>query len=175
MVSYAVRKLRQGLGLTQKEFAARVGVQQNTVSQYESGKIVPSPAVMLHLWQMSKGSEEEELFQAIRDDPKYAFEGQDDDPVGLTADDLGDVEHDVWPALYGEHRAFINAGISHGLKVIAGEGGDARQLNFLDLMRRFLEVADSDTIAIVENLAATRVKQHEREVAARRKERKESA
>ena len=174
MVGYAVKRLRRSIGLTQKDLAARIGVQQNTVSQYESGKIIPSPAVMLHLWQMSQGTDEEELFEAIRDDPKYAFEGQGDEPSAPLDDDtVAIAEADEW--LYGEHRAYINAAVAHAIKVITGEGGDSRQLEFLDLMRRFLEVADRDTIAIVENLATTRVNQHEREAADRSKKQRESA
>lgn len=167
MVGYAVKKLRQSLGLTQKELAARIGVQQNTVSQYESGKIIPSPAVVLHLWQMSQGSDEEALFQSIRDDPKYAFQGRDDQPPAEVAPEAVAAADD-W--FYGEHRAYIDAAVEQALAALAGKGGDARQLQFLNLMRRFFAVADRDTIAIVESLAATRVRQHEREVQKRKEE-----
>lgn len=33
-----LEKMRRGSGITQKELAEKVGVQQNTVSQWESGK-----------------------------------------------------------------------------------------------------------------------------------------
>ena len=37
-----IRTLRKTLGLTQKQFAEKIGVKQNTVAQYEIGRNVPS-------------------------------------------------------------------------------------------------------------------------------------
>ena len=41
-----IRELRKHLGLTQQEFADRIGVKQNTLSQYESGRNDPIDAVV---------------------------------------------------------------------------------------------------------------------------------
>lgn len=41
-----IRKLRKHLDLTQREFADRIGVKQNTVAQYEMGRNVPIDSVI---------------------------------------------------------------------------------------------------------------------------------
>lgn len=38
--------IRKALGLTQKEFADRVGIKPNTISQYESGRNEPTNSVV---------------------------------------------------------------------------------------------------------------------------------
>lgn len=38
MVGYQIKKLRQALGLTQTEFATRIGMKQNSIALIESGK-----------------------------------------------------------------------------------------------------------------------------------------
>lgn len=43
-----IKQLRKALGFTQKQFAERIGVKQNTVSQYEFGRNDPTDTV-LHL------------------------------------------------------------------------------------------------------------------------------
>ena len=40
---YKIRELRSTLGLTQEQFAAKVGVTFSTVNRWESGKSKPSP------------------------------------------------------------------------------------------------------------------------------------
>lgn len=42
-ISKMVKKLRQSLGLTQEQFAAKVGVTYSTVNRWENGKGKPSP------------------------------------------------------------------------------------------------------------------------------------
>jgi len=37
-----IKQIREKSGLTQEDFAARIGCKQNTLSQYESGKAAPS-------------------------------------------------------------------------------------------------------------------------------------
>lgn len=44
MTSPALRKLRDGLGYTQVRFAALLGVHPLTISRWECGTLVPSPA-----------------------------------------------------------------------------------------------------------------------------------
>lgn len=41
-----IRKLRKHLDLTQREFADRIGVKQNTVAQYEIGRNAPIDSVV---------------------------------------------------------------------------------------------------------------------------------
>ena len=41
-----IRKLRKNLDLTQREFAEKIGVKQNTVAQYEMGRNVPIDSVI---------------------------------------------------------------------------------------------------------------------------------
>lgn len=41
-----IKKLRKHLDLTQREFAERIGVKQNTVAQYEMGRNVPIDSVI---------------------------------------------------------------------------------------------------------------------------------
>lgn len=41
-----LRELRKKLGLTQREFAEKVGIKQNTVAQYEMGRNNPIDAVV---------------------------------------------------------------------------------------------------------------------------------
>ncbi len=44
-----VRKLRNRLGMTQKEFAAVFGIPANSIRQYEIGRYMPPPAVRAYL------------------------------------------------------------------------------------------------------------------------------
>lgn len=41
-----IKSLRASLGLTQEQFAARVGVTFSTVNRWESGRSLPSPLAM---------------------------------------------------------------------------------------------------------------------------------
>lgn len=41
-----IRELRSALGLTQEQFAAKVGVTFSTVNRWENGKGKPSPLAM---------------------------------------------------------------------------------------------------------------------------------
>ena len=45
-VGSRIKDLRKSLGLTQQEFADRVGIKQSTVATYEAGRNVPSDAVI---------------------------------------------------------------------------------------------------------------------------------
>lgn len=44
-----VRKLRNRLGMSQKEFAAIFGIPMNSIRQYEIGRYMPPPAVRSYL------------------------------------------------------------------------------------------------------------------------------
>lgn len=41
-----IKELRKSLGLTQAAFAEKIGVKQNTIAQYESGRNNPTDAVL---------------------------------------------------------------------------------------------------------------------------------
>lgn len=45
-VSKMVRELRLALGLTQEQFAAKIGVTFSTVNRWENGKVKPSPLAL---------------------------------------------------------------------------------------------------------------------------------
>ena len=47
-----IQELRSEKFLQQKELAEKVGVKQNSISRYESGVIVPSMEVLVHLAQV---------------------------------------------------------------------------------------------------------------------------
>ena len=47
-----IRELRSKLGLTQEQFAAKVGVTFSTVNRWESGKSKPSPLAMKRIKEL---------------------------------------------------------------------------------------------------------------------------
>jgi DNA-binding transcriptional regulator YiaG len=47
-----IRGLRSKLGLTQEQFAAKVGVTFSTVNRWESGKSKPSPLAMRQIEEL---------------------------------------------------------------------------------------------------------------------------
>ena len=53
-----IRELRTGLGLTQEQFAAKVGVTFSTVNRWESGKSKPSPLALRRIEDFTKGVDE---------------------------------------------------------------------------------------------------------------------
>ncbi len=53
-VSKIVRELRTALGLTQEQFAAKVGVTFSTVNRWENGKGKPSPLAMKQIEELHK-------------------------------------------------------------------------------------------------------------------------
>ena len=53
-VSKIVRELRTSLGLTQEQFAAKIGVTVSTVNRWENDKGKPSPLAMLRIKRFQK-------------------------------------------------------------------------------------------------------------------------
>lgn len=45
LVMNSIRQIRERLGVTQSTLAEAIGVAQATISQYESGAVLPSPQV----------------------------------------------------------------------------------------------------------------------------------
>ena len=53
-ISKMIRELRTALGLTQEQFAAKIGVTVSTVNRWENNKGKPSPLAMLRMEQIQK-------------------------------------------------------------------------------------------------------------------------
>jgi len=53
-VAKMIRELRAKLGLTQEQFAAKVGVTFSTVNRWESGRSNPSPLAMRRIEELVK-------------------------------------------------------------------------------------------------------------------------
>ena len=51
-VAKMIRELRAKLGLTQEQFAAKVGVTFSTVNRWESGRSTPSPLAMWRIEEL---------------------------------------------------------------------------------------------------------------------------
>jgi len=47
-----IRELRSKLGLTQEQFAAKVGVTFSTINRWESGRSTPSPLAMRRIEEL---------------------------------------------------------------------------------------------------------------------------
>ena len=62
-ISEMVRKLRAALGLTQEQFAAKLGVTYSTINRWENNKGKPSPLAMLRIkkLQKSRKNQKEEM------------------------------------------------------------------------------------------------------------------
>jgi transcriptional regulator with XRE-family HTH domain len=54
-ISKIVKKLRLFLGLTQEQFAAKIGVTFSTVNRWENGKGKPSPLAILRIRELQQG------------------------------------------------------------------------------------------------------------------------
>ena len=52
--SKKIKELRTALGLTQEQFAAKVGVTYSTVNRWENNKGKPSPLAMLRIEELQK-------------------------------------------------------------------------------------------------------------------------
>ena len=54
VVAEMIRKLRAKLGLTQEQFAAKVGVTWSTVNRWENGRGNPSPLAMRRIEELQE-------------------------------------------------------------------------------------------------------------------------
>lgn len=75
-----IKKIRLRSGLTQAQFAATIGVKQNTVSLYERGSIVPGDSVLTLLYLRAQNQEELEAIASSMEDssglPDAAFQSE---------------------------------------------------------------------------------------------------
>ncbi len=55
-IAKMIKKLRVASGLTQEQFAAKVGVTLSTVNRWETSKGKPSPLAMLRIKELQKES-----------------------------------------------------------------------------------------------------------------------
>ena len=53
-----IKFLRKNLGLTQEEFSSRIGIKRNTLAGYETGKAVPSDAIIMSICKEYRVNEE---------------------------------------------------------------------------------------------------------------------
>ena len=51
-ISKIIKELQTALGLTQEQFAAKIGVTFSTVNRWENGKGKPSPLAMLRIKEL---------------------------------------------------------------------------------------------------------------------------
>ncbi len=56
-ISKMIRQLRAALGLTQEQFAAKVGVTYSTVNRWENDKGKPSPLALLRIEQIQQNKQ----------------------------------------------------------------------------------------------------------------------
>ena len=57
-ISKIIRKQRTTLGLTQEQFAAKVGVTYSTVNRWENNKAKPSPLALQRIKELQKENKE---------------------------------------------------------------------------------------------------------------------
>lgn len=53
-ISKMIRKLRTTIGLTQEQFAAKLGVTYSTINRWENNKSKPSPLAWLRIEKLQK-------------------------------------------------------------------------------------------------------------------------
>ena len=58
-IAIVIKNLRSKLGLTQEQFAVKVGVTFSTVNRWESGKSKPSPLAMRQIEELKEFTEKE--------------------------------------------------------------------------------------------------------------------
>ena len=53
-IAYTVRRLREHTGLTQEQFAARLGVTFATINRWENGHVKPSPLALRQIGNLAR-------------------------------------------------------------------------------------------------------------------------
>ena len=60
-ISKMIRKLRAALGLTQEQFAAKLGVTYSTINRWENNKSKPSPLALQKIAALQKKIKQNKL------------------------------------------------------------------------------------------------------------------
>lgn len=58
-LGFKIKELRSKLGLTQEQFAAKIGVTFSTVNRWENGKGKPSPLAMRQIKELMEHTADE--------------------------------------------------------------------------------------------------------------------
>lgn len=119
-----IRTIRKRLGLTQAAFADLIEARQNTISQYETGRIVPSRSVLRLL-----------LGLAVRDERLPVLAA-----LGVSAEDVGDLPDDVVQHAIDQFDRYISTG---GTGAVSGHGGP-ELFEFARAAMRILSTSHAD-------------------------------
>lgn len=77
-----IKKIRKSVGLTQKEFAEKLGLKQNTIATYEMGRIGISDTVILSIcrefgvnevWLRTGEGGDDNMFSKISEDDRFSL------------------------------------------------------------------------------------------------------
>ena len=81
----AVRAMRARLGLNQADFGAQIGCNQNTVSRYEAGKLLPRSEILMAVWVLADHKERHLLRAYIAEIFSFAAKGKQPllDPIDV--------------------------------------------------------------------------------------------
>ena len=89
-----IKKIRKNVGLTQKEFAERLGLKQNTIATYEIGRIGISDTVILSICREFNVNE-----KWLRTGEGEMFIIPEDETAALVSDLLEEPENDFFQAV----------------------------------------------------------------------------
>lgn len=77
-----IKKIRKAVGLTQKEFAEKLGLKQNTIATYEMGRIGVSDAVIISIcrefginevWLRTGEGGDENMYKKLPDEDRFSL------------------------------------------------------------------------------------------------------
>jgi len=77
-----IKKIRKAVGLTQKEFAEKLGLKQNTIATYEMGRISVSDAVIISIcrefginevWLRTGEGGYENMYKKLPDEDRFSL------------------------------------------------------------------------------------------------------
>ncbi len=77
-----IKKIRKAVGLTQKEFAEKLGLKQNTIATYEMGRISVSDAVIISIcrefginevWLRTGEGGDENMYKKLPDEDRFSL------------------------------------------------------------------------------------------------------
>ncbi len=98
-----IHEIRKARGETMVKFAAQLGLRQNTISQYESGKIVPSSSVLLGVFRLATTARHKASVRSLLGDAASVLDKED--AFEAAAADLRAKIDDAASALSGSDHA----------------------------------------------------------------------